>query len=106
MTVVQVGFVPMSLRALNDSALRTYDLRLPTSILPIVLKRVTLILLLVVVGWLAWEWIRFPDVAALVDQPPKTTAFMEQRKEKLRDEGKSDELEWRWVPYGRISPSL
>src|SRR5688500_4795592 len=31
---------------------------------------------------------------------------MEQRKERLRDQGKSDELEWRWVSYGNISPSL
>src|SRR5262249_9157218 len=35
-----------------------------------------------------------------------TTAFMEQRKEHLRDEGKSDALEWRWVPYGSIAPEL
>src|SRR5688500_6302945 len=31
---------------------------------------------------------------------------MEQRKERLRDQGKSDALEWRWVSYGSISPSL
>src|SRR5687768_9958316 len=31
---------------------------------------------------------------------------MEQRKRELRRAGKSDELQWRWVSYGKISPSL
>jgi monofunctional glycosyltransferase len=71
-----------------------------------VLKRVFLLVLIALLAWLAWELITFPDVAALAKERPKTTAFMEQRKERLRDEGKSDELQWRWVPYGSISPSL
>ncbi len=70
------------------------------------LKRALWILLIVLAVWLAWELIAFPDVAALAKEKPKTTAFMEQRKERLRDEGKSDVLEWRWVPYGSIAPSL
>jgi monofunctional biosynthetic peptidoglycan transglycosylase len=71
-----------------------------------VLKRVFLFVLVAVLVWLAWELITFPDVASLAKERPKTTAFMEQRKERLRDEGKDDKLEWRWVPYGSISPSL
>lgn len=71
-----------------------------------VLKRVLLFLLVALVAWLAYELITFPDVASLAKQPPKTTAFMELRKERLRKEGKSDALEWRWVSYGNISPSL
>lgn len=70
------------------------------------LKRVVLILLIVVIAWLAFELITFPDVAVLAKEPPKTTAFMEQRKARLRNAGKSDALEWRWVPYGSISPYL
>ncbi len=70
------------------------------------LRRAFVVVLLALVGWLAFEWIRFPDVAALEDAPPKTTAFMELRKKQLRAAGKSDELKWRWVPYGRISPYL
>jgi monofunctional biosynthetic peptidoglycan transglycosylase len=70
------------------------------------LRRVLLILLLVLLGWLAWEFITFPDVGKLKTEPPKTTAFMELRKEQLRAAGKSDALEWTWVPYGRISPYL
>lgn len=70
------------------------------------LKRVLGLVLIVLVAWLAWELVTFPDVAALAKERPKTTAFMEQRKERLRDEGKSDALEWRWVAYGKIAPSL
>jgi monofunctional glycosyltransferase len=71
-----------------------------------VLKRVALIVFVAVVAWLAFEVITFPNVAALADAPPKTTAFMELRKKQLRREGKSDELQWKWVAYGRISPYL
>jgi len=71
-----------------------------------VLKRLLLFAVAGLLAWLAFEWITFPDVAALKGAPPKTTAFMELRKEQLRDAGKSDKLEWRWVPYGQISPNL
>ena len=70
------------------------------------LKRILLLLLLALVVWLAWELITFPDVAKLAKEPPKTTAFIEQRKCELRRAGKSDAIEWNWVPYARISPSL
>ncbi|HYC89556.1 MAG TPA: monofunctional biosynthetic peptidoglycan transglycosylase [Thermoanaerobaculia bacterium] len=70
------------------------------------LKRILLAVLLLLVAWLAWEWITFPDVARLATERPKTTAFMEQRKKTLRREGKSDALKWTWVPYGKISPYL
>lgn len=71
-----------------------------------VVKRFLLILVLGLAAWIAFEVIRFPDVTELRDAPPKTTAFMELRKKQLRAEGKSDRLEWKWVPYSRISPNL
>ena len=71
-----------------------------------VTKRILLIVLAVLVAWLAYELIAFPDVAALAKERPKTTAFMEQRKKQLRLDGKNDDLKWTWVSYGRISPSL
>jgi monofunctional biosynthetic peptidoglycan transglycosylase len=70
------------------------------------LKRVLLIILVVLLAWLAWEWATFPDVARLATERPKTTAFMEQRKRVLRSQGKSDVLQWTWVPYGQVSPYL
>lgn len=53
-----------------------------------------------------WEVVTFPDVGQLATRPPATTAFMEQRRQELRAAGKSDALDYRWVPYGRISPYL
>ena len=70
------------------------------------LKRILLGVALAALAWAAYEWITFPDVAALADERPATTAFMERRKEQLRKEGKSDQLEWKWVSYSRISPNL
>jgi len=71
-----------------------------------VIKKIFLVAFVAVLLWLAYEVITFPDVAALAKEPPKTTAFMEQRKKQLRNEGKSDELEWKWVSYGQIAPAL
>jgi monofunctional glycosyltransferase len=71
-----------------------------------VIKRVFVVLLLLVVAWLAFEWIRFPNVKKLASGRPETTAFMELRKKQLRAQGKSDELQWRWVSYEQIAPSL
>ena len=53
-----------------------------------------------------FEWLTFPDVAALADTPPQTTAFMELRKAELRAAGKDDALLYHWVPYEQISPYL
>ena len=75
-------------------------------ILVSLLKRIALFVLLALLAWLAWEWIAFPDVKKLAKEPPKTTAFIEQRKRELRKQGKSADIEWTWVAYGRISPSL
>ncbi|HEV3485664.1 MAG TPA: transglycosylase domain-containing protein, partial [Vicinamibacterales bacterium] len=69
-------------------------------------KKILLIVAAVVALWLIYEVVTFPDVAKLAKEPPETTAFMEQRKKQLRRQGKSDELKWKWVSYGRISPSL
>ena len=69
-------------------------------------KRVLLIILAVFLAWLGWEWFTFPDVAELATERPATTAFMEQRKRLLRSQGKSDALQWTWVPYEKISPYL
>jgi monofunctional biosynthetic peptidoglycan transglycosylase len=71
-----------------------------------VLRRAALVLLLLVALVAVWEVVTFPDVGQLAARPPATTAFMEQRRQELRAAGKSDALDYRWVPYGRISPYL
>jgi monofunctional biosynthetic peptidoglycan transglycosylase len=50
-----------------------------------------------------WVW---PDVAGLARQRPATTAFMERYRAEQRARGRSDRIEWRWVSYGAIAPSL
>ena len=72
----------------------------------IVLKRVLLVAGALLVLWLAYELIAFPDVDRLKTEPPETTAFMERRKAELRRAGKDDSLRYRWVSYERIAPTL
>ena len=70
------------------------------------LKRLFLIVLLLLVALLLWEWATFPNTAKLASENPTTTAFMEQRKRELRAAGKSDALLYTFVRYDRISPYL
>lgn len=69
-------------------------------------KRIFVVCVLVLVAFVAYEWITFPNVAVLKDQWPKTTAFMERRKKELRAEGKEETLVYDPVPYAQISPYL
>ena len=69
-------------------------------------KRVFLAVILLLAAWLVWEVVTWPDVSALEEEPPATTAFMELRKKQLRRAGKDDTLQYRWVPYDRISSHL
>lgn len=48
----------------------------------------------------------FVRVSRLATVDPRTTAFMEQRKDQLRAAGESDEIAYTFVPYERISPNL
>jgi monofunctional biosynthetic peptidoglycan transglycosylase len=47
-----------------------------------------------------WTLATWPDVAALGEDDPETTAFIEA----ARDRG--DDIRWTWVPYRRISLEL
>lgn len=69
-------------------------------------RRLFLIAFIAILLFVGYEWITFPDVAALATKAPSTTAFMERRKAELRAAGKNDAIDYRWVPYGRISPYL
>ncbi|MBW3564139.1 MAG: monofunctional biosynthetic peptidoglycan transglycosylase [Acidobacteria bacterium] len=70
------------------------------------LKKVLIALGAILGVFLLWQLITFSRVGKLATTNPETTAFMEQRKEELRDAGKSDELDYRFVPWDRISPNL
>ena len=63
------------------------------------------LLTLIALGWIAWQWITWPNVKDLVDNNPETTAFIEL----YRDGGSGSEtrtVDWRWVPYREISSHL
>jgi monofunctional biosynthetic peptidoglycan transglycosylase len=56
--------------------------------------------------WLLFTWLTWPDVAALADRDPTTTAFIERYREVRRDAGEPDAVAWQPVPWDRISPNL
>jgi monofunctional biosynthetic peptidoglycan transglycosylase len=53
-------------------------------------------------AWLLW----LPDVRALRKRPPKTTAYIELRRNEAAAKGRRFDLRWKWVPYSQISVSL
>ena len=57
----------------------------------------------VFVAYEVWTW---PDVSALARHRPTTTAFIERYREGQRARGRSDRIDWRWVPAAAIAPSL
>jgi monofunctional biosynthetic peptidoglycan transglycosylase len=61
------------------------------------------VLLVVALAWFAWiaghiGWYRY--------QPPRETAFMAQRMDEARVKNPGALLQYRWVPYARISVQL
>jgi len=69
-------------------------------------RKLLLLILIAIVVVAAYEWLTFPNVAPLAKEMPKTTAFMDIRREQLRAEGKDATLSYEPVPYTRISPYL
>ena len=61
---------------------------------------------LLLLTWLAWTWITWPDVSALETKNPETTAFIDRYRETRREAGESGAVAWSPVPYDRISPNL
>jgi monofunctional biosynthetic peptidoglycan transglycosylase len=56
--------------------------------------------------YLAYIYLTLPDVRPLRTTNPSSTAFMDLRDQEARSQGKPFVKDQRWVPYGRISPSL
>jgi monofunctional biosynthetic peptidoglycan transglycosylase len=56
--------------------------------------------------YLAWEALTWPDVSALATRRPVTTAFIEHYKHGWLGLGAERRVEWKWVPYSRISSNL
>lgn len=72
-------------------------------------KALLLALAAAVALWLAWEALRWPDVAALARHNPSTTAFIEEYRYGFLGElglAAPKPVQWKWVSYGRISANL
>jgi monofunctional glycosyltransferase len=69
-------------------------------------KRVALGLFAVLVAYLLFEIVTWPDVAALAKENPATTAFIEAYKKQQAAEGKKPAADFRFVPSSRISEAM
>jgi monofunctional biosynthetic peptidoglycan transglycosylase len=65
-----------------------------------------LLLLLAGVGAAGAVWWTLPDVALLARNNPQTTAFIELRRARAREEDERFQLKWKWKRLGDISPYL
>jgi monofunctional biosynthetic peptidoglycan transglycosylase len=54
----------------------------------------------------AYAYLTLPDVRPLAKTNPTTTAFRQLRIDAARAAGRTLAIRHRWVPYGRISPTL
>jgi monofunctional glycosyltransferase len=68
-----------------------------------ILKRILYSLLLLLVFYQLWL---FAHVCWWIKFNPATSAFMEDRLEVLQNRNPKAELQYKWVPYGRISDNL
>ncbi|HJU54749.1 MAG TPA: transglycosylase domain-containing protein, partial [Pyrinomonadaceae bacterium] len=71
-----------------------------------IIKFTTFGLIGVLLGWLIYEWLTFPDLARLRNQNPETTAMIESRAREARARGEQPRRVQQWVPLEKISPHL
>jgi monofunctional biosynthetic peptidoglycan transglycosylase len=60
----------------------------------------------IILGWLIYEWLTFPNLAWLKDHNPETTAMIETRAREARARGEEPKRIQVWVPLEKISPNL
>jgi monofunctional glycosyltransferase len=70
------------------------------------IARFLLVLLVAGVGYAGYLYATLPDVTALRTTNPSTTAFMELRAAEAHAKGDTFRVQFRFVPYARISPAL
>jgi monofunctional biosynthetic peptidoglycan transglycosylase len=64
------------------------------------------VLVAVVLATLAYTWVTLPDVRPLATDVPEQTAFMRLRSDEAAEAGRRPRHVRRWIPYGRIAPTL
>jgi len=57
-------------------------------------------------GWITWEAVTWPDVAALAQRNPSSTAFIDRYRALERAQGRDGHVAWTWTPYAAVSPNL
>lgn len=67
------------------------------------MRRIVLVVLLLVGGWVAYEYWRLPDVGVLKKRNPQTTALMALRDQEYRQRGLRPVRLQLWVGYYAIS---
>ena len=60
----------------------------------------------ILLGWLIYEYLTFPDLTRLRTQNPETTAMIETRTREARARGGEPRRIQVWVPLEKISPHL
>jgi monofunctional biosynthetic peptidoglycan transglycosylase len=70
------------------------------------IKRVTLVILSLVAVGAVYFWVTYPNVAALKDHNPESTALIDARAAEARAAGAEPKRVQTWVPIERISPNL
>lgn len=61
---------------------------------------------MLLVLWVGYEYVTFPNVARLSDENPPTTALVETRLREARERGEEPRRVQTWVPMARISTHL
>ncbi len=64
------------------------------------------VLAALVLGFVVYEYVSFPDVSPLKKKNPRTTALMELRDEQARSRGRRPQRQQIWVPYDSVSEHL
>jgi len=54
----------------------------------------------------AYQLLTWPDVAALAERPPESSAFIDTYRARRRAGGEHDRVAWTWVPWSAISVHL
>ena len=70
------------------------------------LRTIVFLLFLAAAVVVAWEWLTWPDVAALARKNPPTTAFIERYRARQRAAGRDEGVQRVWVPHGNIASGL
>jgi monofunctional glycosyltransferase len=69
-------------------------------------RKILLGLILLLVVWLGYEVITYPNVALLARENPKSTAWMEMREREAQNEGKKPRHFQIWKPLNSVSANL